>query len=94
MTTQTSHPLPGTIAPGRHAAADRSPWAALPVLLAGTFMCVLISSSSTLRSARSLRFFSTMTTFGTAADVTVAELSVEAFFPADAATTAALAAVD
>ena len=39
-----------------------------------------------------LRFFSTMTTFGTAADVTVAELSVEAFFPADAATAALLAA--
>ena len=33
-----------------------------------------------------LRFFSTVTTFGTAADVTVSELSVEAFFPADAAT--------
>lgn len=37
-----------------------------------------------------LRFFSTLTTFGTAADVTVAELAVEAFFPADAATTRAL----
>jgi transcriptional regulator with XRE-family HTH domain len=33
-----------------------------------------------------LRFFSTVTTFGTASDVTVAELSVEAFFPADAET--------
>lgn len=30
-----------------------------------------------------LSFFSTVTTFGTAIDVTVAELSVEAFFPAD-----------
>jgi transcriptional regulator with XRE-family HTH domain len=30
-----------------------------------------------------LHFFSTITTFGTAADVTVSELSVEAFFPAD-----------
>jgi transcriptional regulator with XRE-family HTH domain len=30
-----------------------------------------------------LAFFSTITTFGTAADVTVSELSVEAFFPAD-----------
>jgi transcriptional regulator with XRE-family HTH domain len=30
-----------------------------------------------------LRFFSTITTFGTAADVTISELSVEAFFPAD-----------
>jgi len=39
-----------------------------------------------------LRFFSTMTTFGTPADVTVSELSVEAFFPADAATARALSA--
>ncbi|MGA9857120.1 MAG: transcriptional regulator, partial [Solirubrobacteraceae bacterium] len=30
-----------------------------------------------------LTFFSTVTTFGTAVDITVAELSVEAFFPAD-----------
>jgi transcriptional regulator with XRE-family HTH domain len=30
-----------------------------------------------------LRFFSTITVFGTAADITVSELSVEAFFPAD-----------
>jgi hypothetical protein len=33
-----------------------------------------------------LAFFSTITTFGTAADITVSELSVEAFFPADAHT--------
>jgi hypothetical protein len=33
-----------------------------------------------------LAFFSTITTFGTAADITVSELSVEAFFPADAET--------
>ena len=33
-----------------------------------------------------------MTTFGTAADVTVSELSVEAFFPADAATAQSVAA--
>lgn len=33
-----------------------------------------------------LSFFSTIATFGTALDVTVAELSIEAFFPADAAT--------
>jgi transcriptional regulator with XRE-family HTH domain len=30
-----------------------------------------------------LGFFSTVTTFGTAADVTLAELAIEAFFPAD-----------
>jgi transcriptional regulator with XRE-family HTH domain len=39
-----------------------------------------------------LSFFSTLATFGTALDVTVAELSIEAFFPADAATQAALRA--
>jgi hypothetical protein len=32
---------------------------------------------------RVLSFFSTVTTFGTAADVTLAELAIEAFFPAD-----------
>jgi len=37
-----------------------------------------------------LRFFSTISTFGTAVDITVAELSIEAFFPADGATAAAL----
>jgi hypothetical protein len=37
-----------------------------------------------------LSFISTVTTFGTALDVTVAELSIESFFPADAATAAAL----
>jgi transcriptional regulator with XRE-family HTH domain len=35
---------------------------------------------------RELSFFSTISTFGTAVDITVAELSIEAFFPADAAT--------
>ena len=33
-----------------------------------------------------LAFFSTVTTFGTPADVTLAELSIEAFYPANAAT--------
>ena len=33
-----------------------------------------------------LAFFSTISTFGTASDVTLAELAVEAFYPADAAT--------
>jgi hypothetical protein len=33
-----------------------------------------------------LAFISTVTTFGTAVDITVAELSIESFFPADAAT--------
>jgi hypothetical protein len=33
-----------------------------------------------------LAFFSTVTTFGTATDITLAELAVEAFCPADART--------
>lgn len=37
-----------------------------------------------------LSFLSTITTFGTAADVTLAELTLEAFYPADAETVAAL----
>ena len=39
---------------------------------------------------RELRFFSTLATFGTALDITIAELSIESFFPADEATAAAL----
>jgi transcriptional regulator with XRE-family HTH domain len=39
---------------------------------------------------RELTFFSTVATFGTAVDVTVAELSIEGFFPADAETAAVL----
>jgi hypothetical protein len=35
---------------------------------------------------RELAFFSTISTFGTAVDVTLAELSIEAFYPANAAT--------
>jgi hypothetical protein len=33
-----------------------------------------------------LSFFSTATTFGTAVDITLAELTLEAFYPADAKT--------
>ena len=40
--------------------------------------------------APALTFFSTLTTFGTAVDITLAELSIEAFFPADDATARAL----
>jgi transcriptional regulator with XRE-family HTH domain len=39
---------------------------------------------------RTLAFFSTVATFGTPLDVTVAELAIESFFPADAATAAFL----
>jgi hypothetical protein len=45
------------------------------------------STGSGLRLAgEDLSFFSTVTTFGTAVDVTLAELTLEAFYPADAKT--------
>jgi hypothetical protein len=37
-----------------------------------------------------LSFFSTTTVFGTPVDITLSELAIEAFFPADAGTAAAL----
>jgi len=40
-----------------------------------------------------LSFISTTTIFGTPVDVTLQELAVESFFPADAQTAAALAAL-
>ena len=39
---------------------------------------------------RELAFFSTIATFGTAVDITLAELAIEAFFPADETTAAYL----
>jgi hypothetical protein len=45
-----------------------------------------------LRGDRQLTLFSTVAVFGTALDITLAELSIEAFYPADAETARALAA--
>ena len=39
---------------------------------------------------RELAFFSTVSTFGTAIDITLDELVIEAFYPANAATAAHL----
>jgi transcriptional regulator with XRE-family HTH domain len=44
---------------------------------------VLLPMDFTTVEGERLSFFSTIATFGTALDVTVAELSIEAFFPAD-----------
>jgi transcriptional regulator with XRE-family HTH domain len=44
------------------------------------------------RGGRILNMFSTIATFGTATDLTVAELSIETFFPADAETASYLTA--
>jgi hypothetical protein len=41
-------------------------------------------------AGRELAFFSTVTTFGTPLDITVAELAIESFFPADATTASVL----
>ena len=45
------------------------------------------------REGEQLDLFSTLATFGTPLDITVAELSIEAFFPADDATATALRAL-
>lgn len=44
----------------------------------------------TRHTGRELAFFSTVTTFGTPLDITVEELAIESFFPADAETAAVL----
>ena len=43
-----------------------------------------------ITDAGMLAFFSTTTVFGTPVDITLSELAVEAFYPADAATAEAL----
>jgi len=60
---------------------------AVPDSAAMVFMPLVIRAGG-----RQLTFFSTLTTFGSALDITVAELSIEAFYPADAETGAALRA--
>ena len=45
-------------------------------------------------SGQVLSFFSTTMVFGTAADITLSELALEFFFPADSRTTAAVAAIE
>lgn len=51
---------------------------------------VVVPLELTAPDGRPLSFLSTVTTFGTALDLTAAELSIEAFLPADAETAAAL----
>jgi transcriptional regulator with XRE-family HTH domain len=61
--------------------AEAEPWTEHP----GVVLPVRAHTSRGL-----LSFFTTLATFGTASDVTLAELSVEQFFPADEATRRAL----
>lgn len=56
--------------------ADEGPYGAIAVPL----------RLRTVDESAELRFISTVTTFGTAVDVTLAELAIETFFPADAET--------
>jgi transcriptional regulator with XRE-family HTH domain len=51
---------------------------------------IVIPLRLAISTGNTLSFLSTVTTFGTALDLTAAELSIEAFLPADAATAAAL----
>ncbi|MFN0089549.1 MAG: helix-turn-helix domain-containing protein, partial [Acidimicrobiales bacterium] len=50
---------------------------------AGPAQMLFLPMELTTVDGEELSFFSTISTFGTALDVTVAELSIEAFFPAD-----------
>ncbi len=54
---------------------------------------VVVPLELTAADGAVLTFLSTVTTFGTALDLTAAELSIEAFLPADAQTAAALQAI-
>jgi transcriptional regulator with XRE-family HTH domain len=72
--------LEGYKPPGRPAPAPRADLTAVAVPFR-------------LRTAQGvLAFFSTVTVFGTPLDITLSELAIEAFFPADAETAAALRA--
>lgn len=59
---------------------------ASPDLAAGSVAVLLRLQDGQGGEGGELSFISTVTTFGTAVDVTVSELSIEAFFPADAVT--------
>jgi len=72
----SGYPAPEGAAPGAHAAEGEYDWVAVPFRL-NTGHGVL-------------SFISTTTIFGTPVDITLSELAVESFFPADAATAEAL----
>jgi hypothetical protein len=46
-----------------------------------------------LTNAGELAFFSTITTFGTAVEITTSEISIESFYPADRASAVALTSI-
>src|SRR5215472_14835414 len=55
------------------------------------YRCASLLATSRLRApgGQELACFSTIATFGTARDITVVELSIESYFPADKSTSAA-----
>jgi transcriptional regulator with XRE-family HTH domain len=72
----------------RRSAATRSPagpGGSVPDTVSRLFVPFVLRSGGT-----DLTFFSTIATFGTAHDITLAELSIESFFPADEVTAAKL----
>jgi transcriptional regulator with XRE-family HTH domain len=76
MNELRAYPAPRTAGPSKPAANDEYAGVIVPLQLA--------------MSGGVLSFFSTTTVFGTPVDVTLSELALESFFPADAATAAAL----
>ena len=70
----------------------RYPGAAAPADVAAEPAELLFAPLRLRALGHELRLFSTLATFGTALDITVAELAIESFFPADDATEAALRA--
>lgn len=79
--------LRGYPAPQRHPAPPRSP-AQAPAATADVFIPLRYRTA-----AGELSFFGTVTVFGTPVDVTLSELAIEAFFPADRATAETLRAL-
>lgn len=73
------YPVPAGAVPHRPAAEDSLGGVAVPLVLA--------------TDGRRLRFISTTTVFGTALDISLAELTIETFFPADGETAAAMRAL-
>lgn len=71
-----TYPVPPRVAPCRRRDDDARGGLAVPLVLSS--------------EAGPLSFLSTTTVFGTAVDVTLSEVTIEAFFPADAATAAAM----
>ena len=63
-----------------------------PPAPAADYAGVVVPLRLRMAGGQELAFFSTTTLFGTPVDVTLAELAIEAFFPADSATAAALSA--